>query len=89
MKGDDFMITITYNDKVYSKRKVRTIKTICECAFSILALAGLVSLIALDMVGFFFAYIVVALLPAAGVIKCLRILKHGQYDVSWRQIVTN
>lgn len=76
------MITITYNDKLYTRRKVKTIKTICECAGSILFMAALLSLIAFDMPGFFLIYFVVALVPCVGALRCLRILKHGQYDMS-------
>lgn len=72
------MITITYNDKLYTRRKVKTIKTICECAGSILFMAALISLIAFDMPGFFLIYFVVALVPCVGALRCLWILKHGQ-----------
>ena len=76
------MITITYNDKLYTKRKVKTIKTICECAGSILFMAALISLIVFDMPGFFLIYFVVALVPCVVALRCLWILKHGQYDMS-------
>ena len=80
-EGVDFIITITYNEKLYTKRKVKTIKTICECAGSILFMAALISLIAFDMPVFFLIYFVVALVPFVGALRCLRILKHGQYNI--------